>query len=129
MMPTFQPKWMQRNMFQLSSAPRGLTSGGKPLSGLSQDWGWMFQILPYIDHENLWQLKRTQTPTSMGVFAYVDRIADIELAGTVVDTYFCPSRRTPTIIQNEGIGRAVNDYAGNMGAFSPVFESGLEHDP
>jgi prepilin-type N-terminal cleavage/methylation domain-containing protein len=117
------------NAMMMVDPPRGLTSSSKPLSGLNQDWGWMFQILPYLDHEPLWQLRRNPQLVNMGIFGTVDRVADVEIAGTMIDTYFCPSRRTPTIIQNEGIGRAVNDYAGNMGAFSPVFESGTVHDP
>src|SRR5262245_36456269 len=28
------------------SPPRGLSSAGVPVFGLSQDWGWMYQILP-----------------------------------------------------------------------------------
>src|SRR4051794_34180540 len=30
------------------SPPRGLSSAATPVSGLNQDWGWMYQILPYI---------------------------------------------------------------------------------
>jgi hypothetical protein len=33
-----------------------------------------------------------------------------------------------TVIGDNG-ERAVNDYAGNMGAFTPIFETGVIHDP
>jgi prepilin-type processing-associated H-X9-DG protein len=76
----------------------------------NQDWGWMYQLLPYLDHTNLWQLTG---PTS-----------DAQVAATPVPVYFCPTRRSPQTVTNETGSlarfgkRAVNDYAGNMGGFS-----------
>ena len=48
-----------------------------PMSGSKQVAGWMFQILPYIEQDNLWQ--------SPGH----------EVIGKTVSIYFCPSRREP----------------------------------
>ena len=45
-----------------------------------QSWGWMYQILPYIEQENLWAYPQ-------------DRV----IAETAVATYMCPSFRGPII--------------------------------
>lgn len=116
------------------SPPRGLTAAGHPVSGLTQDWGWMYQILPYIESDALWRLRKNPINDPSGIFASIDKEADLEIATTPIATYFCPSRRQPRTIKG-GIGagtvaeRAVNDYAGNMGAFTPIFETGQPHDP
>src|SRR5687768_15633603 len=36
-------------------------SGGLPATFLTQDWGWAYQILPYIEQENLWKNTNDQT--------------------------------------------------------------------
>ncbi len=116
------------------SPPRGLSSAATPISGLNQDWGWMYQILPYIDQENLWKVTKNPVADPNGIFSVTDKDADLEIASTPIPTYFCPSRRTPTVVKGGIIAgtispRAVNDYAGNMGAFTPIFETGQIHDP
>jgi prepilin-type N-terminal cleavage/methylation domain-containing protein/prepilin-type processing-associated H-X9-DG protein len=73
-------------------------NGGTPAASPNQNWGWGFQILPYIEQENLWK-----NPDSNLV------------RGTTVPIYFCPSRRAPMIIQVGSIGIAMLDYAGNAG--------------
>jgi prepilin-type N-terminal cleavage/methylation domain-containing protein/prepilin-type processing-associated H-X9-DG protein len=84
-------------------AKRTLGGAGDPLTGLSQDWGWPYQILPYIEQENLW------------------RNANDGLVRTSpVNLYFCPSRRAPMVIN----GRAMIDYAGNSGTASFFVQAG-----
>jgi prepilin-type N-terminal cleavage/methylation domain-containing protein len=80
-----------------AGAPRTL-SGNGPAPGNQQDWGWCYQILPFIEQNNLWYLPAGQEAaiTAMGV-----------------QTHLCPSRgRLPSV---SGIG--VNDYAGNGGSY------------
>ena len=113
----------------IPSPPRGLTSANVPVAGLSQDWGWMYQILPYIEQDNLWKTMINPMLDPNGIFAKVDHPGDLQIATSLVDIYFCPSRRAPGIIVGDNAARAVNDYAGNMGAFTPIFESGTTHDP
>ena len=60
-----------------------------------QNWGWMYQILPFIEMKNLYQFQN-----------------DADIRKFPVAEYFCPSRRAPTVL---GDIRAVNDYAGNGG--------------
>jgi prepilin-type N-terminal cleavage/methylation domain-containing protein/prepilin-type processing-associated H-X9-DG protein len=69
-------------------------SGNTPAAAPHQNWGWPYQILPYIEQEALWLEKQ-----------------DSEVEKTPVSTYFCPTRRAPMIIN----GRAMIDYAGNAG--------------
>ncbi|MCP4477931.1 MAG: DUF1559 domain-containing protein [Planctomycetaceae bacterium] len=69
--------------------------GGVPRMAPDQNWGWLYQILPFIEQNNLYE-----EPNN----AIVRR--------TPVPAYFCASRRPPTVL---GGTRAVNDYAGNAG--------------
>ena len=70
-----------------------------------QDWGWAYQLLPYIQKKDFYDSRNRAEP-----------------AGAVISLYFCPSRRRPTAIGNgEGCGlppgtpRGGIDYAGNGG--------------
>ncbi|NBO91047.1 MAG: DUF1559 domain-containing protein [Planctomycetia bacterium] len=67
-------------------------SGNPPTNRL--DWGWTYEILPYIEQENLYREPNTTT-----------------LRNTPVKTYYCPSRRSPGLYG----GTAKSDYAGNGG--------------
>jgi prepilin-type N-terminal cleavage/methylation domain-containing protein len=86
--------------------PRTLV-GGAPAGYQTQAWGWPYQILPFIEQENLWRIPD-----------------DATVKATPVKTYFCPSRRGPTVYQvnvprNNSVGpRAQIDYAGNQGTLN-----------
>lgn len=72
--------------------------GSVPLMSPRQEWGWMYQILPWIEQDNLWK-----DPD------------DYRVAGTPVKVFFCPSLRAP-MAKNTWCGlRAMNDYAANGG--------------
>jgi prepilin-type N-terminal cleavage/methylation domain-containing protein/prepilin-type processing-associated H-X9-DG protein len=73
--------------------PRSM-SGDAPAAAPGQNWGWAFQILPYIEQENVWK-----EPDN----AVVRR--------TPIPIYFCRTRRKPMVINNG----AMLDYAGNAG--------------
>jgi len=71
----------------------------------NQHWGWAYQVLPFIEQENLWR-----EPDSSVV------------EGSPLAIYFCPSRRAPMVIEPAAGGvdpldnpRAMLDYAGNGG--------------
>jgi prepilin-type N-terminal cleavage/methylation domain-containing protein/prepilin-type processing-associated H-X9-DG protein len=86
--------WMGR-----SKSPQGL-----PMTAPDQDWGWAYQILPYIEQQNVWR-----NPD------------DVAVAGAVIALYFCPSRRSPVALPGIESGlpagslRGAIDYAGNGG--------------
>ncbi len=69
----------------------------------TQAWGWAFQILPYIEQANLWNLPRGSQN-------------DLQIAEAPIPTYICPSFRGPIVrpyIQSSGassIRRAMMDY-------------------
>lgn len=77
---------------------------GRPLIGSEQRAGWGFQILPYIEAQNVWQ-----APPVVAV-------------GTPLPVFFCSSRREPQVflrddkfepqIQGGQINYAQCDYAG-----------------
>lgn len=76
-----------------------------PATGKNQNWGWCYQILPYLDQQSLWSLPAGQ---------------DGAVLAGVVKALTCPSRRTPTVIQNNNFAVAnrnqfLIDYAGNGG--------------
>ena len=59
-----------------------------------RDWGWAYEILPYIEQQNLMNVTNNSTVRT-----------------TPVATYYCPSRRSPGLYG----GEAKSDYAGNGG--------------
>ena len=67
-------------------------SGNPPTD--RRDWGWAYEILPYIEQDNLFQ-----NPDHAAV------------RRTPVVIYYCPSRRAPAVYN----GAAKTDYAGNGG--------------
>jgi prepilin-type N-terminal cleavage/methylation domain-containing protein len=71
-------------------------SGGTPEVTPRQNWGWGYQILNFMEQDNVWR-----NPD------------DTFVRGVVIPGYFCPSRGGPRII-TEGYGAsAMLDYAGN----------------
>jgi prepilin-type N-terminal cleavage/methylation domain-containing protein len=85
---------------------------GIPAIPPRQHGGWGFQILPYIEAENLW----------LGVGASSDIDKSILAISTPNALFFCPTRRRPEVVaakdwyehpQNSGrtFGHAKNDYA------------------
>jgi prepilin-type N-terminal cleavage/methylation domain-containing protein len=74
--------------------------GGRTMVGSAignapnQRWGFLYQILPFIEQGNLYELSDQN-----------------KVRATPIKGYFCPSRRPPATIG----GRAHNDYAGNGG--------------
>jgi prepilin-type N-terminal cleavage/methylation domain-containing protein len=71
----------------------------------NQHWGWAYQVLPFIEQENLWR----ESDSSV-----------VEQSPLAI--YFCPSRRAPMVIHPAAGGvdpvdspRAMLDYAGNGG--------------
>ena len=78
---------------------RSLTSGGlPPKTAPQQDWGWLYQILPFMEQNALWE-----------------EIDDNVVRRTPVKAYFCRTRRAPMVINGT---HAVNDYAGNGGWYT-----------
>ena len=92
---------------------RTASSGGAPMMAPRQDWGWAYQILPFIEQDNAW---RSQS--------------DIEVAAIAHKLYFCPSRRPPMVLPGVQSGmpdgpRGAIDYAGNGGTGPFVFPDGF----
>jgi len=59
-------------------------------------WTWMYHLTPFIEQDNVYR-----NPT------------DSVVASTAIKTYYCPSRRQPTLYGSARTGRC--DYAGNGG--------------
>ena len=71
---------------------------GMPRISPDQNWGWMYQILPFIEEGAI----------------YAEQ-SDAVVRAHSVSHYFCPSRRSSVVKDYGGQPRAVNDYAGNGG--------------
>ncbi|HQR06221.1 MAG TPA: DUF1559 domain-containing protein [Gemmatales bacterium] len=108
--------------------PRTLNAVGLPTTRMDQDWGWLYQILPYLEQDNLWKYRSTNSPVASYVSAYgYDPAGDAEIVATPIETYFCPSRRGPQVLMADVGKRAMNDYAGNIGSFTMYDANGLYH--
>jgi prepilin-type N-terminal cleavage/methylation domain-containing protein/prepilin-type processing-associated H-X9-DG protein len=77
--------------------PRSM-NGGVPAVAPNQNWGWGYQILPFMEQENVWK-----------------QSDDVVVRGALIKSYFCPSRRAPMAITVGGVRCAMLDYAGNAG--------------
>jgi prepilin-type N-terminal cleavage/methylation domain-containing protein len=74
-----------------------LNSGGFPRQGKNQPWGWAYQVLPFIEQENLF-----------------NQVTDSVVMTQPIKQFTCPSRRTPT--QAPTPQYVVTDYAANGGS-------------
>ena len=118
---------------------------GTPHSVRLQMSGWMFQILPYIEQTNLYNTSdvhyntsgvpdnlRPSPRTGQVILGAVDGFPSgayvIEfngpvgqVHGTLVKTFFCPSRRAPTLLSPSpgGLG-AGNDYVATQPGAVPL---------
>jgi prepilin-type N-terminal cleavage/methylation domain-containing protein len=73
-------------------------NGSSPADGSTQNWGWCYQILPFVEQSILWGLPAGQEPT---------------ILQSPPGLFFCPTRGRAQVIN--GIG--VEDYAGNGGSY------------
>jgi len=102
-------------------------ANGVPADYRQQTWGWGYQILPYIEQQNLWAI-----PQGTLNWAGTASSGDVQVASTPVPTYICPSLRGPTVFQYNQAGwagtnarRAMNDYVGNGGSYSGAYDGPL----
>jgi prepilin-type N-terminal cleavage/methylation domain-containing protein len=79
--------------------PRSMPNG-KPATAPNQNWGWGYQVLPYIEQSAIWN-----APT------------DAEVRGAIIKSYYCPSRRKAMtiVVGTPPTPCAMMDYAGNAG--------------
>jgi prepilin-type N-terminal cleavage/methylation domain-containing protein len=90
--------------------PPAYASVGQPLVGINQTGGWLFQILPFIEENNVW----------MGGSATSVNEAIIQAIGAPMKTYSCPSRGGPRLISAGSwygpggtYAHSMTDYAGS----------------
>jgi len=77
----------------------------QPISGKNQPWSWAYQILPYIEQENLFNYATGATQAN-------PKGADGFVASQGYKLFSCPSRRLATVVSGTVF---VIDYAGNGG--------------
>jgi prepilin-type N-terminal cleavage/methylation domain-containing protein/prepilin-type processing-associated H-X9-DG protein len=62
---------------------------GQPLVGAQQQAGWGFQVLPYLEGDNIWKGGQATDDPGRAVVA----------VGSPSKVFFCPSRRSPQTVQ------------------------------
>jgi prepilin-type N-terminal cleavage/methylation domain-containing protein/prepilin-type processing-associated H-X9-DG protein len=94
--------------------------GGSPATGAAQAWGWAYQILPYMEQDNLWRyVEPNSTDARSSTFQ-----GDYFVLNNIPPTYNCPSRRGKISNQDpypwNGAPVLDNptDYAGNGGSYA-----------
>jgi prepilin-type N-terminal cleavage/methylation domain-containing protein len=71
------------------------TIGGSPAIGPAQQCSWMYQILPFVEHQAVWNNRQTAPQIPIKI-------------------YFCPSRRSPMVLRGDTyVGNAECDYSGS----------------
>src|SRR5262249_20188030 len=89
-----------------------MSSNGAPMVAPNQNWGWAYQILPFMEQDNVWKLAN-----------------DTDVAAAVIPAYFCASRRSPQAYWGTQSGmpdglRGAIDYAGNGGPDGTIYVPG-----
>lgn len=110
--------------------PRAFAPSGIPLSRQNQDWGWAYQILPYVENDTLWRTQSSRMP-AISASAFYDPAGDSVVSKSAIELYFCPTRRSPQNVTTSAYGeRSTIDYAGNAGPwFAAVNSNGLTPGP
>ena len=80
----------------------------QPVTGKKQQWSWAFQVLPYVEQDNLWQVKDS-TGSGNSV------TADLYVLGSPVKLFTCPSRRIASAKTINNVNVFPMDYALNGG--------------
>jgi prepilin-type N-terminal cleavage/methylation domain-containing protein len=98
---------------------RTLNPGNKPCTGAQQSWGWPYQILPFIEQDNLWAYTEPDANPADAHFQ-----GDYYILMNIPKLYNCPSRRSKNLSTDpypwNGQPVQINstDYCGNGGTYS-----------
>ena len=105
----------------LSWSSNRTMNGGVPTGYESQNWGWIYQILPYLEQTNLWAI----TTDALGDPTVPGALGDATIASTNISLFVCPTLRGPVAFPYSqppwgavvGGKRAQADYVGNGGTY------------
>jgi len=89
------------------------TNPQQPVSGKKQQWSWSYQLLPYVEQDNLWQLNQSQgnNPQTDGIVTGIP----VMVLNSPVRLFSCPSRRVAAAKPSGNVSVFPMDYAMNGG--------------
>ena len=126
----------------LDGDPKAVTTGGAPnplgydydeapgqyegstccRAATRSGWNWSYQILPYIEQDNVYNLGRDDPPYWPNV---ANNGGEDDVARQVVKLYYCPTRRPAALYTT--VGKL--DYAGNAGFYQGEMHEGFGDIP
>jgi prepilin-type N-terminal cleavage/methylation domain-containing protein len=86
-----------------------------PVTGINQNWGWAYQILPFLEQENLWRTSPYDKNNPVAEGYPLDKPLSV---------FSCPTRRDATVFATQYGPQFLFDYAGNAGLYATAGNSG-----
>jgi prepilin-type N-terminal cleavage/methylation domain-containing protein/prepilin-type processing-associated H-X9-DG protein len=97
-----------------------------PILGWQQDAGWGFQILPFIDAENVWLGSLFKNSAGVATASTSATQSAQYTIGTPLKIYFCPSRRQPSTGLSYQNAKFPSNSAGGSATYQGLYTANTQ---